>query len=332
MMLSGGRGFVDRQFGAVKITTAMASSPLRQLLEERVSRLLADADALAGESRGQARRECAERLNQAARRLRQAQSLADLAATLVDAAAAFATGAALFVVEGESARLENVRGVEAEELPARFEIPLASAPALAGAIETRDPVTAAAVPGEISPAVVDLLGHAPDMRVSLVPVVVDERVPAILYGWGNVEESALELLAQVAGAEWAKLAPAQLEPEAEPLVTIAPAAAPVPAKESTSWDALSPDEQQIHLSAQRFARVQVAEMRLFEAEAVQNGRSQHDLYGALHKSIDSARSGFREKFFARCPSMVDYLHLELLRTIAHDDAELLGPEYPGPLA
>ena len=29
--------------------------------------------------------------------------------------------------------------------------------------------------------------------------------------------------------------------------------------------------------------------------------------------------------------MVDYLHLELMRTLANDDADLLGKEYPGPM-
>jgi hypothetical protein len=29
--------------------------------------------------------------------------------------------------------------------------------------------------------------------------------------------------------------------------------------------------------------------------------------------------------------MVDYLHPELVRTLANDDVELLGSDYPGPL-
>jgi hypothetical protein len=29
--------------------------------------------------------------------------------------------------------------------------------------------------------------------------------------------------------------------------------------------------------------------------------------------------------------MVDYLHLELVRTLANDDAEALGKDYPGPM-
>jgi hypothetical protein len=99
-----------------------------------------------------------------------------------------------------------------------------------------------------------------------------------------------------------------------------------------SWDALSPEEQQVHFRAQRFARVQTAEMRLYQAEAVQSGRARRDLYNALRQPIDEARRKFHELFFQPCPSMVDYLHLEILRTLANDDPELLGNDYPGPLA
>jgi len=321
---------------AVKMTTAMASSPLRQLLEDRVSQLLADADQLAGDSRQRAVRDCADRLNQAVRRIRQAEGLAELGAALVDSSAAFAAGAALFDIEGQIARLQKVRGVGMEELPARFEIPLASAPALAGAIETRDPVTAAAVPGEISSGVAELLGHSPDLRVSILPIAVGGRVPGILYAWGNVEESALELLTQVAAAAWAALEAPRPE-STPPLVNIvessgpAATAAPASSKQPNSWEALAPEEQRIHLRAQRFARVQVAQMRLFKADAVQSGRSQHNVYAELQNAIDAARLAFRERFFTQCPSMLDYLHLEMVRTLANDDAELLGPDYPGPM-
>lgn len=316
------------------MTTAMASSPLHELLEDRVSQLLADADQLAGETRQRAVRDCADRLNQAVRRIRQAASLADLEAALVDSTAPFAAGAVLFEIEGETALLRRVRGVETEELPARFEIPLASAPALAGAMESRDPMTAAAVPGEVSAGVAELLGHSPDLCVSILPIVVGDRVPAILYGWGNVQESALELLAQVAAGAWASLNVPR-PGNAQPLVEIegvpSVSAPPASAGQRNSWETLRPEEQQTHLRAQRFARVRVAQMRLSQAEAVQAGRSQGDLYAGLRDGIDAARLEFREKFFAPCPGMVDYLHLEMVRTLANDDAELLGPDYPGPM-
>jgi hypothetical protein len=108
-------------------------------------------------------------------------------------------------------------------------------------------------------------------------------------------------------------------------VTIAPAPKP-----ASTWQELSPAEQQLHLRAQRFARVQVAEMRLQHSDKVQSGRSSRDLYEALRQPIDTARTAFRAQFFS-CPSMVDYLDLELTRTLAHEDPELLGKSYPGPL-
>jgi hypothetical protein len=90
-------------------------------------------------------------------------------------------------------------------------------------------------------------------------------------------------------------------------------------------------EQQLHLRAQRFARVQAAEMRLYHAELVQTGRTHRNIYERLRQPIDSARESFRAQFFANCPTMVDYLHLELTRSLANDDTDLLGSSYPGPL-
>lgn len=72
-------------------------------------------------------------------------------------------------------------------------------------------------------------------------------------------------------------------------------------------------------------------MRLHHAQAVQAGRTRRDIYNALRETIDGARARFRKDYFDTCPSMVDYLHLELERTLANDDAEALGKDYPGPL-
>jgi hypothetical protein len=116
------------------------------------------------------------------------------------------------------------------------------------------------------------------------------------------------------------------------LVTIAAAPDSAPAKpKPAAWQDLMAAEQQIHLRAQRFARVQAAELRLYHADVVQVGRTRRNLYEALRQPIDDARQSFRAQFFADCPSMVDYLHLELTRTLANDDPDLLGSTYPGPL-
>jgi hypothetical protein len=293
----------------------MASGP-RELLEHRIVELSNELELLFEGAREQARREQAEELNQAVRRLRIAPDADELCATLADAAVRLASGAILFRVAEGTATSD------------RIDVPLEDAPALAAAAESQDPQIAAAIPGELSAPLVELLAHPPDARVSIFPVVAGEQVAALLYCWGTVQVAAMELLAQAASAVWSAL------PVPPPqLVNIAMAAElpPVPAKAAAAWEELPPAEQKIHLRAQRFARVQAAEIRLYHAEVVQVGRSRRNLYEALRQPIEDARQAFRARFFAGCPSMVDYLHLELTRTLANDDPDLLGSTYPGPL-
>ena len=194
----------------VRIATAMAPSPpthLRTTLEQRLSQLSLEMEGLFGEARERARREMADQLNQAARRIRQAAGAGEIGATLLDATAAFAGGCALFRLEGGVAKGGNIRGVPeaAGENFAKVEVPLASAAALAGAVESRDPVVAAATPAEVSQEMVDLAGHAAGERVSIFPLVVRDRVAALLYAWGQVQGSAVELLAQVAALAWSAI-------------------------------------------------------------------------------------------------------------------------------
>lgn len=86
------------------------------------------------------------------------------------------------------------------------------------------------------------------------------------------------------------------------------------------------------LTAQRFARVKVAEIQLYQAPAVKAGRVSGDLYGSLQTEIDAAREAFRERFLTPGHESGDYLHAELVRELANEDATLLGPGYPGPMA
>ena len=318
-----------------------APTPLRKLLEERLRQLIVDTERLFAETRERAGRDVADELNQAVRRIRQSADLEDLGATLLEATEAFCPLAALFGVSGGAVAGERIRGVP-EAVAREFDalsIPLESAPALAGAIASRDPVVTATTPGEVSAALVELLGHSPLGRASIFPVVAGDRVTILLYAWGTVPGPAIELLTQVASSVWAALmepeapAPAAAADPASGLVSIAPLPGEAPAgrQPPAAWDRLPPEEQRIHLRAQRFARVQVSEMRLFQPDAVRSGRAARGLYRALRTEIDGARAAFRASFFAACPSMLDYLHLELVRTLANDNPELLGGDYPGPL-
>jgi hypothetical protein len=133
---------------------------------------------------------------------------------------------------------------------------------------------------------------------------------------GNLQPEGLELLATVAGA----LVESPSDEPPSGLVSILGVA--------SSENGEEPD---LPLKAQRFARVRVAQIRLYQSENVKNGRAERDLYTSLKTEIDSAREAFHRDFISRSPTMTDYLHEELVRTLANDDAALLGPDYPGPL-
>jgi hypothetical protein len=85
-------------------------------------------------------------------------------------------------------------------------------------------------------------------------------------------------------------------------------------------------------AALRFARVKIAEIQLYHSSAVRAGRASRDLYGSLKPQIDDARVEFQKLFLENGSETDDYLHAEILHALAHDDATLLGPNYPGPLA
>jgi len=90
-----------------------------------------------------------------------------------------------------------------------------------------------------------------------------------------------------------------------------------------------------HVRARRFATVRVAEIQLYQAAQVQAGRSSADLYGALRPVLDAARAAYTEQFLTpgltAANGVPDYLHQEIVRALANNDAKLLGPQYPGPL-
>ena len=110
----------------------------------------------------------------------------------------------------------------------------------------------------------------------------------------------------------------------------APAALPAEESRLPAWSDLPTEQRQLHIRAQRFARVTVAEIQISRQEACRAGREQSDLYLFLKREIDKARENYRKQFMT-VPSMVDYLHLELIQNAAHGDEHKLGVDYPGRL-
>jgi len=312
------------------MSTAAPSPSLRSLFSELEQLFQSETEARVSTSVQAAERALAEHLNQSVRRLRQAAAFPEIAAILCDASTPFADACAVFhinenTVGGE--RLHGAAGEAAERFrEMRFAAPEAAA--FAGAIDSREPVVALCSAAEVSPAVVEAFAHAPGDKAYLFPLIVDRSTVGMLYATGAVESAALELLAQAAAAVME--ARQRLPAPSRHLVRIEPApaasAAPVP-----DWDDLSAPDRQLHLRAQRFARLKVAEMRLYRPDAVKAGRAQQDLYTALQDAIDEGREAFRQTFVTASKTMVDYFHLELVRTLANDNPAWLGGNYPGRL-
>ena len=276
----------------------------------------ADAEA-------RARRDTSIKLNHAVRSFRSFENEPQWTRAFIDATEGFCGRAALFTVNGPALRLEATRGIARST---RIDnTPLDSAPAFASAVESCDPIVALRTAGELSEPIAEVLGEAPADRAYLYPIAARERIAAVLYADSGVDPGALELLAAFASA----VLESQAAPDRSGLVSIGTEAQPQTS--ISSWFSLSKEEQELHLRAQRFARVQVAEMRLYRSQAVKEGRLRFNLYNALREEIDRAQEEFRRDFLSASPTMVDYLHLELLRTLANNDAELLGNEYAGPM-
>jgi hypothetical protein len=279
-----------------------------------------------------ARRSTAEALNQTLRRMRLAPSETAILQLLADSTAAWANKTVVLSFKNNQASAVGARNLNGTG----FSFEIETAGAIRSAIESHDPMVALASAPEISPVLAGAFTE-PDNdspKAYLFPVLVRQKVVAMLIAVGAVVPAPLELLSEAAGMKLELLtAPPPLAPLRNPeLVQIAaPSVPPSATNERHLWEELSPDDQKLHLQAQRVARVRVAELRLYNQEELRKGVFEGDIYGALREPIDAARTAFLQSYLSKSPTMVDYLHLEILRSLAHDDDRLLGKDYPGPM-
>ncbi len=271
-------------------------------------------------------RSTAESLNQTVRRLRTAEGESEIESLLINTAHARRMACLRF--DGERVRMTAFRGIASAPEPFLS----LEAPALLSVIETHDTVVAAATPAELSQALFDAgeVSTFTEPKIHLVPVVVHGAVLLVIFAAEDVHSAQLEILGNAAGLRLEALALAdavQSKPDPPSLVQIAGAHAAAP-----KWNELSAADQSLHLRAQRFAQVAVARMRIDRGTAVREGQRRADLYSALRPEIDAARQEYRTHFITgQSKTMVDYLYLELVRSLANNEDSLLGSAFPGRL-
>ncbi len=124
--------------------------------------------------------------------------------------------------------------------------------------------------------------------------------------------------------------PVEPEPASE-VVEVASAhgasAAAAPAAATDPLAGLSPEDADLHRKAQRFARLLVDEIKLYNQAKVADGRRKKDLYDRLKEDIDKSRGTFQKRYGSTAAASGDYFQHELLRSLAEDDASIMGSNF-----
>jgi hypothetical protein len=114
--------------------------------------------------------------------------------------------------------------------------------------------------------------------------------------------------------------PAQMAMAASATSTSVASSKPAPA--------ISNEDQDTHRKAQRFARLLIDEIKLYNQPTVIEGRNNHDLYDRLKEDIEKSRITYQKRFGNTVAADSDHFNQELVRILAEDDASLLGVNYP----
>ena len=96
---------------------------------------------------------------------------------------------------------------------------------------------------------------------------------------------------------------------------------------SNAFAGMSPEDAETNRKAQRFARLLVDEIKLYNQTKMTEGRKNKDLYDRLREDIDKSRSTFHKRFGNTAAGPGDYFNQEIIRSLAEDDVSLLGPNF-----
>jgi len=118
---------------------------------------------------------------------------------------------------------------------------------------------------------------------------------------------------------------------AEPVLEPAPIAQAQPAAEVDASGGissqLSPEDQDVHRKAQRFARLLVDEIKLYNQARVAEGRKNKDLYDRLKEVIDKSRGTYQKRYGSTVAASGNYFQNEIVRSLAEDDLSIMGSNF-----
>ena len=125
-------------------------------------------------------------------------------------------------------------------------------------------------------------------------------------------------------------------PEPEPAAEVvevashaasAGAAASATAVAADPFAGMSAEDADTHRKAQRFARLLVDEIKLYNQAKVSEGRRNKDLYDRLKEDIEKSRSTFQKRYGTTAAASGDYFQKEVVRSLAEDDNSVMGANF-----
>jgi hypothetical protein len=124
-------------------------------------------------------------------------------------------------------------------------------------------------------------------------------------------------------------------PPAEPADAVSTMSEPAPAAAAAAatavavdaFAALSTEDADLHRKAQRFARLLVDEIKLYNQAKVAEGRKNKDLYDRLKEDIDKSQATYQKRFGATVAASAEYFNQELVRSLAEDDSSIMGANF-----
>ena len=382
-----------------KVVAQVLEHHIPQMRDELVKRVLEELPQSTGTASGDAGGSSANLLKAIAA-IQSGTTQKEILRALLDNTVRYSGRGALFVIKAGAATGWQGRGFtkDGEDTIKDFALNV-SLGVPEQALRSRMPFSGTS--SDIDPEFVSQFGAPADDRVLVLPLVLKEKVAALVYadagseGGGKLDPSAVELLV-LATSAWLEVAslrkqaakeeqpgeaprekaesappsvpsapahsdpfaahapkhiapvseevpaPAPLPPvvvqpppveqpvaaaavaQSEPVITAA-AAAPAPAPDP--FANLSPEDADVHRKAQRFARLLVDEIKLYNQVKVSEGRKNKDLYDRLKDDIDKSRITFQKRYGNTAAGGADYFSQELVRSLAEDDISIMGANF-----
>src|SRR5258708_3194770 len=214
---------------------------------------------------------------------------------------------------------------------------------------------------DFDPAFLSKVGKPSGTHAAVLPLLLKDKISALVYAdegdCSRLDGDALEVLVRATGA-WLEVISqrkqanrevasesqevAHSSPSNDPFAAHAPMhtasaqqvaeAAPVAAMSAAAaWggpvSAPATEDSDLHRKAQRFARLLMDEIKLYNQAKVSEGRKNRDLYDRLKEDIEKSRATYHKRYGNTAAASADYFSQELIRSLAEDDVSLLGNNF-----